>query len=65
MDGSNGSLGNDWAGCLPFGAVGDIVGVGINIISGEVYSTKNGVFQGPISKHIFQDYFDVQLQYIF
>jgi hypothetical protein len=34
------------------------IGMGINIVTGEVYSTKNGVFLCKIFKHVFEDYFN-------
>lgn len=57
LDG-NGLIGADWAGCTPWGTIGDVIGLGINIVTGEVYCTKNGSFLCIIFKHVFQDYFN-------
>lgn len=57
LDGS-GMLGMDWAGCEPWGTSGDTIGVGINIVSGEVFCTKNGTFLCKIFKNVFEDYFN-------
>jgi hypothetical protein len=58
LDGSSGALGVEWAGCSSWGLPGDTIGLGINIISGDVYCTKNGNFSCFIFRHVFQDYFN-------
>lgn len=65
LDGSNGLLGTDWAGCSSWGIPGDTVGVGIDITTGEVYCTKNGSFLCSIFKHVFQDYFNVSITQLY
>ena len=56
----NGLSGSEFAGGESWGAPGDTVGLGVNIVSGEVYFTKNGKYLGVPLKNIFTDIFDVR-----
>ncbi len=53
-------MGSDWGGSATWGAAGEIIGLGLNIKTGEIFCTKDGAYVGNVTKNIFDNHLNVR-----